>query len=89
MAVKDGSGMGVSFIQSNYADIGAGLSAGTSGVFLHNRGAGFNLIQGHPNEYLPGRRPLHTLSPTVWTNGTALDLLLGTRGGAPRSQWNS
>ena len=87
MTVKDANGMGVSFIQSNYGGIGSGLSAGTSGVFLHNRGAGFNLIQGHPNEYLPGRRPLHTLSPTLWTRGAALDLLLGTRGGDQQPQF--
>jgi gamma-glutamyltranspeptidase/glutathione hydrolase len=87
MTVKDGNGMGISFIQSNYAGIGSGLSAGSTGVFLHNRGAGFNLIQGHPNEYQPGRRPMHTLSPTVWTNNESLDLLLGTRGGDQQPQF--
>ncbi len=87
MAVKDGSGMGISFIQSNFAGIGSGLSAGSTGVFLHNRGAGFNLIQGHSNEYQPGRRPMHTLSPTLWTDGDSLDLLLGTRGGDQQPQF--
>ena len=87
MTVKDGDGMGISFIQSNFAGIGSGLSAGTTGVFLHNRGAGFNLIQGHPNEYHPGRRPMHTLSPTLWTDGGSLDLLLGTRGGDQQPQF--
>jgi len=87
MTVKDGSGMGVSLIQSNYAGIGSGLSAGSTGVFLHNRGAGFNLIQGHPNEYQPGRRPMHTLSPTTWTKEASLDLLLGTRGGDQQPQY--
>ncbi len=87
MTVKDRNGMGVSFIQSNYAGIGSGLSAGRTGVFLHNRGAGFNLIQGHPNEYEPGHRPLHTLSPMLWTGGNSLDLLLGTRGGHQQPQY--
>ncbi len=87
MTVRDGTGMGVSFIQSNYAGIGSGLSAGSTGVFLHNRGAGFNLIQGHPNEYHAGRRPMHTLSPTLWTDGDSLDLLLGTRGGDQQPQY--
>ncbi|GMR01937.1 MAG: gamma-glutamyltransferase [Acidimicrobiia bacterium] len=87
MTVKDTNGLGVSFIQSNYAGIGSGLSAGATGVFLHNRGAGFNLIQGHPNEYKPGRRPMHTLSPTLWTQGKDLDLLLGTRGGDQQPQF--
>jgi gamma-glutamyltranspeptidase/glutathione hydrolase len=87
MTVKDGNGMGVSFIQSNFAGIGSGLSAGATGVFLHNRGAGFSLIPGHPNEYSPGNRPMHTLSPTLWTRDGSLDLLLGTRGGDQQPQF--
>jgi len=86
MTVRDSSGLGISLIQSNFMGIGSGLSAGSTGVFLHNRGAGFNLIQGHPNEFAPGKRPLHTLSPMIWTDGTALDLLLGTRGGDRQPQ---
>lgn len=84
--VRDGNGLGVSFIQSNYHGIGARISAGRTGVFLHDRGAGFNLIPGHPNELQPGRKPLHTLSPTLWTQDGALRLLLGTRGGQYQPQ---
>lgn len=87
MAAMDPNGMAVSYIQSNYHGIGSRRSAGSTGVFLHNRGAGFNLIQGHPNEYTPGRRPLHTLAPTLWTNGDDLDLVLGTRGGDQQPQF--
>ncbi len=87
MTVLDGDGMGVSFIQSNFAGIGTGRSAGATGVWLHNRGAGFNLIPGHPNEYVPGKRPLHTLSPSLWTSSGGLDLLLGTRGGDQQPQY--
>lgn len=89
MAVRDNSGMGISLIQSNYEGIGSGISAGGTGVFLHNRGAGFNLIPGHVNEYAPRKRPLHTLSPMLWTDGTNLDLLLGTRGGDQQPQFLS
>lgn len=81
MCTVDEAGMGVSLIQSNFHGIGAGLSAGRTGVWLHNRGAGFNLTPGHPNELAPGRRPLHTLSPTIWTKEGRLALVLGTRGG--------
>ncbi len=81
LCVRDGRGLGVSLIQSNFWGIGSGRSAGATGVFLHNRGAGFNLIPGHPNEYEPGKRPLHTLSPTLWTVDGRLTMLLGTRGG--------
>jgi gamma-glutamyltranspeptidase / glutathione hydrolase len=87
MTVLDADGLGISLIQSNFAGIGSGLSAGGTGVWLHNRGAGFNLIQGHANEYAPGKRPLHTLSPTLWTTDDRLDLLLGTRGGDQQPQF--
>ena len=87
MTVRDASGMGISLMQSNFSGIGSGKSAGSTGVFLHNRGAGFNLIPGHPNEFEARKRPLHTLSPTLWTNGTSLDLLLGTRGGDRQPQF--
>lgn len=86
MCVRDSSGVGVSLIQSNFAGIGSGLSAGDTGVFLQNRGAGFNLIAGHPNELTPGRRPLHTLSPTLWTKEGDLRLIMGTRGGQYQPQ---
>ncbi len=86
MCARDRDGMGVSLIQSNFHGIGSGRSAGATGVFLHNRGAGFTVEAGHPNELLPGRRPLHTLSPTLWTDGPNLRALLGTRGGQYQPQ---
>jgi gamma-glutamyltranspeptidase/glutathione hydrolase len=83
----DGDGMAVSAIQSNYFGIGSRVSAGATGVFLHNRGAGFSLIEGHPNEARGGRRPLHTLSPTLWTRDGVATLVLGTRGGDQQPQY--
>lgn len=87
LAFLDAAGMGVSLIQSNYTGIGSGLSAGGSGIWLHNRGAGFCLRPGHPNEAAPGKRPRHTLSPTLWTRRGDLALLLGTRGGYQQPQY--
>jgi gamma-glutamyltranspeptidase/glutathione hydrolase len=87
LCTVDAAGMGVSLIQSNFTGIGSGISADDTGVFLHNRGAGFSLVPGHPNEAAPGRRPLHTLSPTLWTRDGRLDLLLGTRGGHQQPQY--
>jgi gamma-glutamyltranspeptidase/glutathione hydrolase len=81
LCVRDAAGMGVSFIQSNYHGIGSTLGAGSAGFFLHDRGSGFCLVPGHPNELAPGKRPLHTLSPTLWTRDGSLAMLLGTRGG--------
>jgi len=81
LSFVDRNDMAVSLIQSNYMGIGSGIPASGAGFFLHDRGAGFNLIPGHPNELTPGRRPLHTLSPTLWTRSGRLDTVLGTRGG--------
>lgn len=86
LTTRDSDGMAVSFIQSNFWGIGSGISAGATGVWLHNRGAGFSLRTGHPNELMPGRRPLHTLAPTLWTAGDQARLVLGTRGGDQQPQ---
>ena len=84
--VVDRNGMAVSFIQSNYHGIGSGIGAGDAGFFLHDRGAGFTLEVGHPNQLAPGRRPAHTLSPSLWTRDGRLDAVLGTRGGDAQPQ---
>ena len=86
LCVVDKSGMGVSLIQSNFHGLGSGIGAGRSGFLLHNRGAGANLIEGHPNELMPGKRPLHTLAPTIWSRRGSLALVLGTRGGHQQPQ---
>ncbi|MEA3511080.1 MAG: gamma-glutamyltransferase [Actinomycetota bacterium] len=86
LTARDHDGMVASFIQSNFWGIGSGFSAGATGVWLHNRGAGFSLRPGHPNELMPGRRPLHTLAPTMWTDGDRARLVLGTRGGDQQPQ---
>ncbi len=87
LCVVDGAGTGVSLIQSNFRGLGSLLGAGDTGVLLHDRGAGFCLAPGHPNELAPGKRPLHTLSPTVWSRDGELELLLGTRGGHQQPQY--
>ncbi|MEX2654544.1 MAG: gamma-glutamyltransferase [Acidimicrobiia bacterium] len=86
MCAVDGTGMGVSLIESNFRGIGSGIGAADSGFILHDRGGGFDLRTGHPNEIGPGKRPLHTLSPTLWTDGARLRTVLGTRGGHQQPQ---
>ncbi len=86
MCAVDSDGMGVSLIESNFRGIGSGIGAGDSGFVLHDRGAGFDLRPGHPNEIAPGKRPLHTLSPTIWTQDARLRTVLGTRGGHQQPQ---
>jgi gamma-glutamyltranspeptidase/glutathione hydrolase len=86
LCVVDAEGMAVSIIQSNYEGTGSAFGAPNAGFLLHNRGAGFNLTPGHPNELRPGKRPLHTLSPTIWTDGDQPAWVIGTRGGSVQPQ---
>jgi gamma-glutamyltranspeptidase/glutathione hydrolase len=81
LCTADASGMAVSIIQSNYRGTGSPFGAARSGFLLQDRGMGFTLTSGHPNELTPERRPLHTLSPTLWTDGAQPRWVLGTRGG--------
>lgn len=83
----DASGLGVSLTQSNALDFGSHLVAGTTGIFLHNRGVGFSLVEDHPAELAPGRRPPHTLSPLVATAPDgSLTCLVGAMGGDAQPQ---
>lgn len=87
MCTVDSAGMGVSLMQSNFRGLGSGIGAGDTGLILHNRGEGFDLRPGHPNELAPGKRPLHTLSPSLWTGRGTLAAMLGTRGGHQQPQF--
>ncbi len=83
----DADGFGISLTQSNALDFGSHLVAGSTGIFLHNRGLGFGLVPGHPAEVGPGRRPPHTLSPMlVTTTDGHLSHLAGAMGGDVQPQ---
>tara|TARA_A200000113_G_scaffold58508_1_gene49765 strand:+ start:122 stop:1651 length:1530 start_codon:yes stop_codon:yes gene_type:complete len=86
MNAVDKNGLGISLIQSNFYGIGSRIGVGKYGFFLHNRGCGFNLIKGHPNSLGPNKKPLHTLSPTIWSKDGSLDFITGTRGGRYQPQ---
>ena len=86
MNAVDANGLGISLIQSNFYGIGSRIGVGNYGFFLHNRGCGFNLIKGHPNSLGPNKKPLHTLSPTIWSKDGSLDFITGTRGGRYQPQ---
>jgi gamma-glutamyltranspeptidase/glutathione hydrolase len=61
----DGEGMGVSLIQSIFWGFGSRVIAPGFGFMLQNRGAGFVLEPGHPNEFRPSKRPFHTIIPAA------------------------
>lgn len=83
----DGDGNGVCLIQSIYLPFGSGVMAGDTGILMHNRGACFNLIQGHPNELAPRKKPYHTLSPSIVTSPTGeVRYLLATPGADGQTQ---
>jgi gamma-glutamyltranspeptidase/glutathione hydrolase len=86
MCVVDSDGMAVSIIQSNFEGPGSHFGARRSGFLLHNRGSGFTTMPGHPNEIRPGKRPRHTLSPTLWADDSGPTWVLGTRGGSLQPQ---
>jgi gamma-glutamyltranspeptidase / glutathione hydrolase len=87
LCAVDREGLGISLTQSNALDFGAHLVAGRTGIFLHNRGVGFNLESGHGAEYGAGRRPTHTLSPAIVTRPDgSLAQVIGTMGGDVQPQ---
>jgi gamma-glutamyltranspeptidase/glutathione hydrolase len=86
LTVADRDGMMVSLIQSNYFNMGSGLSPDGLGFIFQNRGALFSLQDGHANCYAPGKRPLHTIIPGFVTRDGEPWLSFGVMGGAMQPQ---
>ncbi len=87
LAAADAAGMMVSYIQSNYMGFGSGVVVPETGISLQNRGAGFTLEPGHPNEVGPGKRPFHTIIPGFLLEPDGRPAMaFGVMGGAMQAQ---
>jgi gamma-glutamyltranspeptidase/glutathione hydrolase len=81
ISVVDSAGNAVTLINSLYFHFGACVLAPRSGVMLQNRGSGFNLVTGHPNEFGPRKRPLHTIMPGMLVKNGKPAMVYGVMGG--------
>ena len=72
ITVVDKNRMAVSLIYSIFHAFGSGIASDKYGILFQNRGAGFTLEQGHPNELAGGKRPM----PVSYTHLTLPTILL-------------
>jgi len=81
ITVVDRDRMAVSLIYSVFWGFGAGLASTKFGINFQNRGAGFTLEAGHPNEAAGGKRPMHTIIPGMLRHKGRVTMPFGVMGG--------
>src|SRR5262245_9650213 len=87
LCVVDKDGNAVSYIQSLFAAFGSGKMVPGTGITLHNRGALYTLDPKHPQVIAPGKRPFHTLAPSMVLHPDGSPyMVLGSPGGDGQPQ---
>lgn len=80
--VADGAGNAVSWVHSLSHAFGSRFMAGGTGILFNNRaGRGFSLEAGHPNEFAPNKRTMHTLNCYLTLRDDKAHIVGGTPGG--------
>ncbi len=86
LTAADENGMMISYIQSNYMGFGSGVVVPDTGISMQNRGAGFVLEDGHPNQVGGSKRPYHTIIPAFTTKDGKPVMSYGVMGGPMQPQ---
>lgn len=84
--VADSDGMMISIIQSNYRGMGSGLVADHLGFMFQDRGELYDMTEGRPNTYAPGKRPFQTIIPGFAMKDGKPWLSFGVMGGDMQPQ---
>ena len=86
MGAIDRQGRAVSFIQSVYWEWGSGVVVPDTGICWQNRGISFALDPRALNHLQPGRKPFHTLNPSLARFADGRVMPFGTMGGEGQPQ---